>query len=47
MEVDYLRENGFGWAVICGHGTYKNYLLTEESNALKALEKFRKSIRIK
>ena len=45
MEVDYLRENGFGWAVICGHGTYNNYLLTEESHVLKVLEDFRTDIR--
>ena len=45
MEVDCLRENGFGWAVICGHGTYNNYLLTEESHVLKVLEDFRTDIR--
>ena len=45
VEVDYLRESGFGWAVICGHGTYKNYFLVTEKNALKELEDFRTDIR--
>lgn len=45
IEVDYLRENGFEWAVKHSYSKNPTYYVVEERNALKSLNEFRKSIR--
>ena len=45
IEVNYLRENGFDWAVKRSYSRKPTYYVVEERNALKALNEFRKSIK--
>jgi len=45
IEVNYLRENGFDWAVKHSYSRKPTYYVVEERNALKALNEFIKSIR--
>ncbi|MDF2588206.1 MAG: hypothetical protein K0S41_2047 [Anaerocolumna sp.] len=49
QEAKYLRKNGYGWAVICGHGTYNQYLVVEDDRygTLKLLKKYHDDIRTK
>lgn len=42
-----LRKSGYGEFVHSGHGTYNRKYVTEDRNALKFLDEFRKSIIVK
>jgi hypothetical protein len=42
-----MRENGYGWVIHCGNGTYNQYLMTEDKYAMKFLKDYHDSIRIK
>ena len=46
-DAKILRENNYGWAVQCGHGTYNRYLMTEDRYAMKFLKDYHDSIRVK
>lgn len=45
IEVNYLRENGFEWAVKRSYSRKPTYYVVEKRNVLKALNEFRKSIK--
>lgn len=45
IEVDYLRENDFAWAVKRSYSRKPTYYVVEEKNALKKLNEFREFIR--
>jgi len=47
QDAKVLRENGYGWAVICGHGSYNRKLITEDRYVLKFLKEYHDSIRVK
>ena len=47
FEAFALRKKGFGEHVHNGSGTYYRYYLTENKEVLKALEKYRESVKIK
>jgi hypothetical protein len=47
VEVDFLRKNGFEWAVKHSYSKNPTYYVVTEEHVLRALEKFRDSIRIK
>lgn len=47
IEVDKLRESGYGWAVKHSYSKSPTYYVVEEPHVLRFLNEFRKSIKVK